>query len=86
MRYRDITDFEEETEEERDWRYAAQYGDGADEDAEDAETMLLRAKAEKLHAEARAILRKAQGEYEDRVLQKVTELLDDRFSGNRSGS
>lgn len=80
MRYRDIIDeFENETEEERDHRYALQYGADAEEDAEDAETMLLRAKAEKLHAEARAILRKAEAQGEEVVLQAAERLLKDRF-------
>jgi hypothetical protein len=79
MRYRDIIDFEEETEEERDQRYAFQYGEDAEEEADDAETMLLRAKAAKLHAETQAILRKAKAEHDDLILQKAQELLDDRF-------
>ncbi|NJC06426.1 hypothetical protein GGQ97_002219 [Sphingomonas kaistensis] len=78
MRYRDIIDeFEDETEEERDERYALQYG--ADDDADDAEVMLLRAKAEKLRAETKAILRKQEAEHDEIMLRRAQELLDARF-------
>lgn len=87
MRYRDIIDeFEDETEEERDWRYACQYGGEADEDVEDAEAMLLQAKAEKLRAETRAILRKAEAAHDEIMLRRAQELLDARFlAGRRNG-
>ena len=81
MRYRDIIDFEEETEEERDQRYAFQYGDDAEEEADDAETVLLRAKAAKLRAEAQAILKKAEEDNEELVLQRAEQLLKDRYFG-----
>ncbi len=66
MRYREIINYANETQAERLARLSVMYGiDEADDHAQEAETELTLAKADKLRADALAAVAKVEAEYEE---------------------